>query len=1321
MRYPRHVLATQLILSLAIISAGPSLLAQTATHVVISEVYGGGGNSGAMWKNDFVELYNPTSTPVSLNGWSVQYASATGSTWSVTTLTGSIPAFGFYLVQEAIGAGGTMDLPTPDATGTIAMSATAGKLALVNSTTALSGTNPSDPSAIDLLGYGTTASAFEGSGRAPAPSNTTSVERKARSSSDSTKLASGGVDQFAGNGGDSNNNASDFVKQSTVLPQNSSSEIEGLRVHNPTTDAYFGKIQRAIDQASSSQTLDVAAGTYSETISLTKDLTIISSGVPSIIGDITVNSGVSITLNANVSVQGNIVVESEAMLADGGSGKVIATGSSSIDQGGSFSAPLDVETGTTTASGANSFDGNITVLTDATLNIPASKFLRATGSVTINSGATVSGPGTLCYAAPDQYFTNAGTISAPAVFEGTNYQYTYLDGDGTWTSLTINDSVYVDLQSSTFLTNSNITLNSRLRTLSYVLNLNSGTLQVNSKGAVTGGAHTVETQGTVSVLQHGSFSEPFEVLGGVTTAHGVFSGDVAVDDGATLGIPSGDTLTAAQNVTVNGGSTGGTIAGPGHLLLTGNGKTFSNDGLVSAPATFVDNDGDKKIVTGSGSWTFLTIPPGEGADNRGTMYLVGSPVPLTVSGTIIDTAGSFVYKGTSSQTVAPLTYRMLTIDNPAGVVLSGAATVNNTLTMTSGSLTTGADTLKLGDSATLTEGASSAVRGNLTTTRACLTGVNQTFGGMGLEINASGAVPGTTTVTRVTGTAPTFPPGIPIKRYFDIQPTTNSGLNATFVFHYATNELNGNDESGLSLYRSTDGGTNWSSHGGTANTTAHTVTLATVNAFSRWTAGGVLGNLPPAVASLVPSTVALGETTTVTLTGVDFIDGASSPEFGSGILVNSFTVVSSTEMSINITVSATASVGERNVSVTTEGPGGGTATLTNGLTLVYPSPSLAGIAPNIASRGETLNLTLTGKGYYSAVTTVGLGADITVNSVAILGTTEIAANITVGASAVTGARGVTVTNAGPGGGSTTLESALTIGNPAPTLAGITPASGSRGQTLDVTVMGSNFLVGVTTCSHGDGIMVNSVSSITPTQVTASVTIDLRAATGSRDVTVTNAGPGGGSAALAGAFSVTNPVPTVSGVSPNQTGKGSKLNLVLTGTNFLEGVSTVSFGPDITVNSTNITSSTQITVDISVSASAVTGARNVTVTNAAPGGGSASIAGGFTVDSSPAAGVESLLGVMPNEFVLHEAYPNPFNPVTRIRYGLPERSRVKLEVYNMLGNIVAALVDGERSKGFYEVEWVAGNLPSGVYLIRLQAESLESSKRLLGSRKVVLVK
>lgn len=213
-------------------------LAGYSQNVVISEVYGGGGNSGSVFRNDFIELYNPTGAAVSLAGWSVQYASATGSTWQVTNLSGSIAAKGFYLVQQAAGTGGTTNLPTPDATGSIAMSATAGKVALVNSTTALTGTNPNNASVVDLVGFGTTANGFEGTGPAPAPSNTASIERKANSSSTSATMAAGGADELLGNGNDTNNNASDFVTRTTPQPQNTSSSIEP--VLTDTTPPSFG-------------------------------------------------------------------------------------------------------------------------------------------------------------------------------------------------------------------------------------------------------------------------------------------------------------------------------------------------------------------------------------------------------------------------------------------------------------------------------------------------------------------------------------------------------------------------------------------------------------------------------------------------------------------------------------------------------------------------------------------------------------------------------------------------------------------------------------------------------------------------------------------------------------------------------------------------------------------------------------------------------------------------------------------------------------------------------------------------------------------------
>ena len=103
--------------------------AAVSTGVVISQVYGGGGNSGATLKNDFIELFNRGSAAIDVSAWSVQYASMLGTSWQRTNLSGSIAPGQYYLVQEAAGAGGTTNLPTPDATGTIAMSATAAKVA----------------------------------------------------------------------------------------------------------------------------------------------------------------------------------------------------------------------------------------------------------------------------------------------------------------------------------------------------------------------------------------------------------------------------------------------------------------------------------------------------------------------------------------------------------------------------------------------------------------------------------------------------------------------------------------------------------------------------------------------------------------------------------------------------------------------------------------------------------------------------------------------------------------------------------------------------------------------------------------------------------------------------------------------------------------------------------------------------------------------------------------------------------------------------------------------------------------------------------------
>ena len=148
-----------------------------SSGIVISQVYGGGGNAGATLKNDFIELFNKGASAVNVTGWTVQYGAAGGTTWTnSTTLSGTIQPGHYYLIQEAAGAGGTINLPTPDATGGINMSATGGKVALVNTTTALTGSGcPLGASVVDFVGYDG-ANCFEG---APTPtlSNTTAALR----------------------------------------------------------------------------------------------------------------------------------------------------------------------------------------------------------------------------------------------------------------------------------------------------------------------------------------------------------------------------------------------------------------------------------------------------------------------------------------------------------------------------------------------------------------------------------------------------------------------------------------------------------------------------------------------------------------------------------------------------------------------------------------------------------------------------------------------------------------------------------------------------------------------------------------------------------------------------------------------------------------------------------------------------------------------------------------------------------------------------------------------------------------------------------------
>ena len=175
---------------LLLVSLLAVLLVPAAAHgtsspgIVISQVYAGGGNSGAAYANDFVELLNTNATAVDLNGWSLQYASAASTSWSVTALSGTVQPGRYFLVGLASSGAVGAALPAADASGTTNMAVSGGKVALVHdiSPLACGASAGSCAGDADFVGYGT-ATDYEGSA-APAGSATLAIVRGAAGCTD---------------------------------------------------------------------------------------------------------------------------------------------------------------------------------------------------------------------------------------------------------------------------------------------------------------------------------------------------------------------------------------------------------------------------------------------------------------------------------------------------------------------------------------------------------------------------------------------------------------------------------------------------------------------------------------------------------------------------------------------------------------------------------------------------------------------------------------------------------------------------------------------------------------------------------------------------------------------------------------------------------------------------------------------------------------------------------------------------------------------------------------------------------------------------------
>ncbi len=408
---------------------------------------------------------------------------------------------------------------------------------------------------------------------------------------------------------------------------------------------------------------------------------------------------------------------------------------------------------------------------------------------------------------------------------------------------------------------------------------------------------------------------------------------------------------------------------------------------------------------------------------------------------------------------------------------------------------------------------------------------------------------------------------------------------------------------------------------------ARTVTVTTAGGTSggqTFTVGPQVPPPAPTLTSVVPNQGLQDSQVPVTLTGTNFVVGATMVAVsGSGVTVSNVTVGSSTTLTAIFELDPAAAAGSRMVTVTTAGGMSGPQPFT--VSLPAPgSPTLTNVAPSQGTRGTTVAVTLTGTNFVVGATTVTAGGSgVTVTNTIVASGTSLTANFVLDPAAATGARTVTVTTAAGTSGPRIFTINLPPPGP-PTLASVTPNQGIQGTTVAVTLTGTNFVVGATTVNvAGGGLAVNTVVVGSSTSLTANFVLN-PAAAGAQMVAVTTAGGTSG----AQTFTITLPVPnapTLTSVLPNQGMRGTTVAVTLTGTNFVVGATTVAVaGGGVTVNAVVVASATLLTANFVLDPAAVEGPRTVTVSTV--GGTSAPRV--FTV-SLPPPQPPTLTSISPN--------------------------------------------------------------------------------------------
>ncbi|HEY2861953.1 MAG TPA: IPT/TIG domain-containing protein, partial [Terracidiphilus sp.] len=394
---------------------------------------------------------------------------------------------------------------------------------------------------------------------------------------------------------------------------------------------------------------------------------------------------------------------------------------------------------------------------------------------------------------------------------------------------------------------------------------------------------------------------------------------------------------------------------------------------------------------------------------------------------------------------------------------------------------------------------------------------------------------------------------------------------------------------------------------------AGTATVAVTNA----TPGGGVASLPftidnpvPVLTSISPAAKTAGAATfTLTATGAGFVNTSAVLWNGTALPT---TYVSASQVTASVGAPAIACGAAVPITVSNSTPGGGIS-LSKTLTVNNPSPVASSISPtSAAAGGAQFTLTVTGSKFVSCSVIEWNGAGLTTTFV---NSTKLTAVVPASDLQNPGTASVTVFSPTPSGGTSSPAVPFTIGSyPVPTTTSIQPTSaiaGASGFTL--TVNGTNFVQVSAVDWNGSALSTTFVSSSKLTAVVPQTDI---ATAGTAKLTVVNPSPGGGTSTPPLTFTVNNPVPSVSSMSPASTpALGPGFTLTVNGSNFVSKSKVLWNGTALT---TTYVSTTQVTAAVPTSGIAVPGTASVTVSNPTPGGGTASPALTFTIGNSQAA-------------------------------------------------------------------------------------------------------